>query len=127
MAGDSERREARRILVVGRLGARARATLDVNVLDLSNSGARIEHTDLLRPGATYAFELPPALGSLILTARVVHSAVVGTEATPNGERHLRYQTGLTFVGTTPEQRAALAAILERLAPGGDLGDGHLLV
>ena len=127
MAGDSERREASRILVVGRLGARARATLDVNVLDLSRSGARIEHTDLLRPGATYAFELPPALGSLILTARAVHSAVVGTEAIPDGERLLRYQTGLTFVGTTAEQQAALAAILERLIPGGGLRDGHLVV
>jgi len=127
MAGGSERRQAPRILVVGRLGARARATLDVNVLDLSRSGARIEHTDLLRPGATYAFELPPALGSLILTARVVHSAVVGTEAIPDGERQLCYQTGLTFVGTTAEQQAALAAILERLIPGGGLGDGHLVV
>jgi hypothetical protein len=125
MAGGSERRKAPRILVAGRLGARARATLNIDVLELSRSGARIEHTDLLRPGATYTFELSPALGSLILTARVVHSTVVGTETASDGERHLRYQTGLTFVGTTAEQQAALAAILERLIPEGGLGDGHL--
>ena len=127
MPGGSERRGAPRILVAGCLGARARATLDVRILDLSASGARIEHYDLLRPGATYAFELPPTLGSLVLTAKVVHSAVVGTEATTDGERHLRYQSGLTFVGITAEQQSALAAILERLTPRGGLGDGHLMV
>jgi hypothetical protein len=127
MPGGSERRRAPRILVAGRLGARARATLDVRILDLSRSGVRIEHYELLRPGATYTFELPPTLGPLVLTAKVVHSAVVGTEATTDGERHLRYQSGLTFVRITAEQQSALAAILERLTPGGGLGDGHLMV
>jgi hypothetical protein len=124
MAGTPERRNATRILVTGRLGARARATLNVRLLDLSRTGARIEHSDLLRPGATYALELPPALNSLVLTARVVHSTVVGTEPTPEGERLLLYQSGLTFVGITAEQEVGLAAALERLTPGGGPGDGH---
>lgn len=127
MAEPADRRKASRILVAGRLGARARATVEVRILDLSASGARIEHFDLLRPGVTYMFELPLALGPLVLTAKVVHSAVIGTEATPEGERHLRYQSGLTFVGITAEQQAALAAILERLTPGGRLGDARLIV
>ena len=120
MAGTPERRNATRILVTGRLGARARATLNVRLVDLSRSGARIEHSGLLRPGATYALELPPALNSLVLTAKVVHSRVVGTEATPEGERLLLYQSGLTFVGITAEQEVGLAAALEHLPPG----DGH---
>ena len=123
MAGTPERRKATRILVTGRLGARARATLNVRLVDLSRSGARIEHSGLLRPGATYAFELPPALGSLVLTAKVVHSRVVGTEPTPEGERLLLYQSGLTFVGITAEQQVGLAAVLEHLTPG----DGHPIV
>jgi hypothetical protein len=127
MAGGAERRKAPRIPVAGHLGARARATLNVRVLDLSAGGARIEHTDLLRPGATYAFELPPALGSLTITVRIVHSAVVGTEPTPEGERNLRYQSGLAFVGITSDQQSALAAILERLTPGSGGGNGHLMV
>ncbi len=127
MAGGSERRKAPRILIARHLGARARATLNVTVIDLSAKGARIEHAELLRPGATYEFELPPALGPLILTVRVVHSAVAGTEVTPDGERHLRYQSGLTFVATTAKQQAALAVIVERLAPEGGLGEGHLMV
>lgn len=127
MAEPADRRKAPRILVAGRLGARARATVEVRILDLSASGARIEHFDLLRPGAIYTFELPLALGSLVLTAKVVHSAVIGTEATPEGERHLCYQSGLTFVRITAEQQTALAAILERLTPGGGLGDRWLTV
>lgn len=123
MAGTPERRQATRILVTERLGARARATLEVRLLDLSKSGTRIEHSGLLRPGATYTFELPPALGSLVLTAKVVHSRVVGTEATPEGERLLLYQSGLTFIGITAEQQVGLGAVIERLSRG----DGHPIV
>jgi len=125
MAVGLERRKAPRMLVARHLGAKARATLNVRLLDLSASGARIEHTDLLRPGANYALELPPALGPLILTVRVVHSAVIGTEPTPQGERNLRYQSGLAFVGIAGAQQSALVAILQRLTPGGGLGNGRL--
>ena len=117
MANITERRKAARILIAEQLGAKARATLNVRLVDLSSTGARIEHTDILRPGASYAFELPPALGSLVLTAKIVHSRVVGTEATPEGERLLLYQSGLTFVGVTVKQQSALATALERLAAG----------
>jgi hypothetical protein len=113
-------------MVAGHLGAQARATLNVRIVDLSAVGVRIEHSDILRPGATYAFELPSVLGSLILNAGVVHSAVMGAEANPEGERHLRYQSGLAFVGVTADQQSAIESILDRLVPGGGLGDGHLI-
>lgn len=125
MAEFQERRRAPRIAVAGRLGGRARAILDARILDLSLTGARIEHTDLLRPGAVCAFELPSQLGSLALSTRVVWSHVVGGEQTAEGERRLRYQSGLAFVAVTPEQQAALASILERLAPGGGVGEDRL--
>jgi hypothetical protein len=112
-------------MVAGNLGAQARATLNVRIVDLSAVGVRIEHSDILRPGATYAFELPPVLGSLILNAGVVHSTVMGAEANPEGERHLRYQSGLAFVGITAEQQSTLETILDRLIPGGGLGGGRL--
>jgi hypothetical protein len=127
MADIPERRRAPRTLIAGRLGGRARATLEVSVLDLSTTGARIEHGDLLRPRATCMFQLPPALGELVLSARVVHSSIVGAEQSPQGERRLRYQSGLAFVGITADQQAALAAILERLTPGGGLGDARLVL
>jgi hypothetical protein len=101
--------------------------MEVHLVDISASGVRIEHTELLRPGATYVFELPPALGPLTLTAKIVHSAVVGTEKTPDGGRILRYQSGIAFVEPTAEQQSALAAILKGLTPEGGLGDGRLML
>jgi hypothetical protein len=121
-----ERRGASRIPIAGQIGARARATLDVRLIDLSTTGARIEHGELLRPGSACAFQLPPAIGPLVLTARVVHSAVIGAAPTPDGERQLRYQSGLAFVNVTPEQRAALEEVVKRLTPGGGVGDARLI-
>ncbi|MBI2455525.1 MAG: PilZ domain-containing protein, partial [candidate division NC10 bacterium] len=84
MADTPERRRATRVVVSGRLGGRARAILDVRILDLSLTGARIEHLSPLRPGSPCAFELPTAIGSLVLSARVVRSTVIGNEPTPDG-------------------------------------------
>ena len=121
-----ERRKAPRVLITANVGARARATLEVRLVDLSVSGARIEHVELLRPGSACAFQFPPAIGSLVISARVIHSTVVGSRQNADGERHLRYQTGLHFVGVTPEQRSALEGIVDRLTPGGGVEVVRLL-
>jgi len=118
MADFRERRGTPRLPITANVGARARATLEVRLVDLSVRGARIEHVDLLRPGSACAFQFPPAIGSLVLSARVIHSTVVGSTQNTDGERHLRYQTGLQFVGVTPDQRGVLEGIVERLTPGG---------
>src|SRR5574341_1801790 len=114
MVDSEERRRAPRIPITVNVGAKARTTLEVRLVDLSVTGARIEHRELLRPGSACAFQFPPAIGSLVLSARVIHSTVVGSTQHPNGERHLRYQTGLQFVGVTPDQRSVLEGIVERL-------------
>jgi hypothetical protein len=101
--------------------------LDAHLLDLSSTGARIEHHNLLRPGMLCALELPPSVGPLSLSVRVVRSAVAGTKDTPAGERLLCYESGLAFVDLTPDQQAALDSILGRLAPDGRLGDGRLVL
>jgi hypothetical protein len=108
-------------------GARARvpAPLEVWLVDLSASGARITLGELLEHGASCVLELPPALGSLTLSARVMWSGVFGGEQTPEGERNLIYQSGLTFTDRTKDQQTALAAIVERFTrsrgPGRDHG------
>ncbi len=118
MADFQERRGTPRLPITANVGARARATLEVRLVDLSVNGARIEHGDLLRPGSACAFQFPPAIGALVLSARVIHSAIVGSMQHADGERHLRYQTGLQFVGVTADQRGVLEGIVERLTPGG---------
>ena len=126
MTDPRERRAAPRLPVSGNVGARARATLNVRLIDLSITGARIEHGELLRPGSTCVFQLPPAIGSVVLSARVVHSAVIGATPISDGDRQLRYQSGLAFVNATPEQWAALEEIVKRLTPGGGVGDARLI-
>jgi len=61
-------------------------------------------------------ELPNLGSDLALAAEVVWSAVIGTERTTQGERHLLSRTGLKFGKLTPEQRAVLAAALREATP-----------
>ena len=122
-----DRRSASRVVIPGRVGSRVRATIEARILDLSIIGARIEHQNLLRPGFTCTLELPLALGAHSLAVRVVRSSVVGTEQSEAGERLLRYESGLAFVGITEEQQISLKKILERLTPGGGLGEGRLVL
>jgi len=127
MSAFVERRRGRRVPIPGRPGGRVRATLEARLLDLGTSGARIEHHNLLRPGFTCTLELPSTLGGLVLSVRVIRSAVVGTETGPAGERLLRYESGVAFVGLSADQSAALEAVLNRLASGDALGSGKLVL
>jgi hypothetical protein len=125
MADLRERRGARRVSVSGHFGARALATLEVRLVDLSITGARIEHGELLRPGSHCTFHLPPAIQSVVLSSRVVHSTVVGSTPMPDGDRQLLYQSGLAFLNVTPNQRAALEEVMKRITPGGGIGGARL--
>jgi hypothetical protein len=116
-----DKRKVPRIVLPGRPAARARATLEVSLCDLSAKGARIEHLSLLRPGSRCTLDLPPPFGPLALAAEIVWSKVVGTEQGSEGQPRLRYQSGLAFTGITAEQQAVLGKALERIIPGGGLG------
>lgn len=113
-----ERRRVPRTPIAGDLSDRARSTLDVRLLDLSTFGARIEHLDLLRPGSACTFELPPSIGTLTLSARIIHSSVVGAAPTREGERRLCYQSGLVFTGITVDQQTTLESALQKLTSRG---------
>ena len=119
-----ERRRAARVNVPWHLSARVLESREVRILDLSTAGVRIEHVEPLRPGASCTFDLPPTLGSLQLTARVVWSLVRGGEQTLDGERSLRYQSGLAFIGLTQEQQAVLARVMEMLTAAGAAKDSN---
>jgi hypothetical protein len=124
MAERQERRGAMRIAILAGARARVPAPLEVWLVDLSATGARITLGELLEHGASCVLELPPALGSLTLSARVVWSGVFGGEQTPEGERHLIYQSGLTFADLTTNQRTALTTIVERFTRRRGPGRGH---
>jgi hypothetical protein len=91
----------------------------VRIIDLSPEGARIEHAGHLHEGLGCFVDLPPALGRLRLTGRVVWTRLHKGEQTLEGDRNLYYQSGLTFTGITPEQQAGLAAALQILKDASD--------
>jgi hypothetical protein len=127
MSERGERRKGRRVHLPERPGSRIRATLSARLLDLSTTGARIEHHNLLRPGFSCTIELPESMGALLLPARVVRSTVVGTEEGPAGERLLRYESGVAFGELAAAQQAALETVLGRFTPGDSLGHGRLVL
>lgn len=111
MTETPDRRAVPRTTLVERPAARVRGIRDVHLLDLSVTGARIEHLDLLRLRAACDLELPPPFGALTLSAQVVWCTVVGRKRRLGGESHLVSCSGLRFTGLTASQRAALAWLL----------------
>ncbi len=114
MAEMTDRRRVVRITVPWHLTGPGFELRMGRLLDLSLNGARIEHPEPVRQGVVCYVDLPPALGQIRLTGRVVWTKLYESEQTFEGERRLHYQSGLAFIGVTPEQQTSLAGVLERL-------------
>jgi hypothetical protein len=114
MVEPPERRHVARLSIPSRLGGFELELRLVRLLDLSPEGARIEHAGHLHEGLGCFVDLPPSLGRLRLTGRVVWTRLHKGEQTLEGDRNLYYQSGLTFTGVTPDQQTALAAALKTL-------------
>jgi hypothetical protein len=115
MAEVRDRRAVPRMTLAERPAARGRGMREVRLLDLSLTGAQIEHLDLFRFGASCALDLPPPFGALSLPAQVVWCTVVGRKRKLGGESHLVARSGLRFTALTVGQHAALAQTLQDLA------------
>jgi hypothetical protein len=59
-------------------------------------------------------DLPPTLGVLRLSGRVVWTRLRSTEQTLAGDRRDHYESGIEFTGLTAAQQTALAAALATL-------------
>jgi hypothetical protein len=88
---------------------------EVRLLDLSLTGAQIEHLDLFRLSAFCALDFPPPFGALSLPAQVVWCTVVGRQRKLGGTSHLVARSGLSFPRLTGAQHTALADTLRHLA------------
>ncbi len=108
-----ERRAAPRTTLNDQPVVRVREGREGRLLDLSRDGARIEHLDLLRPGAAVPLELPPPFASLAVQAKVVWCRVIGRKHPPGGDSRLVSCSGLRFTKLTDSQDAALAWLLGR--------------
>jgi c-di-GMP-binding flagellar brake protein YcgR len=115
-----ERRRATRIALPRPVPVRVQgqAVREVRLLDLSLTGARIEHIGALQPGSPCVLEFVAGRSPLALSTRVTRSRALGEQGDPTDTRQPRYESGLMFVEVTPDQQAALARIVEWLTLGG---------
>jgi c-di-GMP-binding flagellar brake protein YcgR len=115
-----ERRRATRTTLPQPVPVRVRgqAAQEVRLLDLSLTGARIEHLGAVQPGSPCVLEFPAGRSPLALSARVARSRALGDREDSTGTPQRRYESGLMFVEVTPDQQATLARIVEWLTLGG---------
>ena len=117
MSETSERRREARLTIPSHLRDFEAELRLARLLDLTSDGARIEHPGHLHEGLICFLDLPPALGRIRLTCKVVWTRLHKGEQTFEGDKHVFYQSGLVFVELTPKQREALAAALKILRRG----------
>lgn len=88
------------------------ATHDVRILDLSLGGARVEHTNILRPGSMCHLRLPLRGRRVMLLCHVVWSRAVGRVEGETRGTGLLFHSGLQFVNVPSELRTLVAEYLE---------------
>ncbi len=114
MLAMAERRAAVRLTIPWQYRRSSWKVREVVLLDLSATGARIEQPEYLEEGFLCYVELPPALGYAHLAGRVIWTTPHESSHTAEGGTPTSYQSGLAFVGLTPEHKRVLAAALDIL-------------
>jgi DNA-binding response OmpR family regulator len=109
----SERRRAARL----RLRLRAPALLqlrEVSLIDISLSGALVEHTEPVRPGEIYHLSFSVEGQQLQVLGRAVRAFASHHVTVAGGERQIVYRTGMEFLGVEKNVAALITAYMDRL-------------
>ncbi|MFQ5882435.1 MAG: PilZ domain-containing protein [Candidatus Methylomirabilales bacterium] len=109
-----ERRRSPRVVVRGQVESKLRPEIVTTFIDLSLTGALIEHPSLIRTGDLYELLITTAGRELCLKARAVRTAVHHSGKSKTGELELIYHTGLEFVDVRQEEQEQLAAVIRSL-------------
>lgn len=113
-----DRRRAPRLAVEGRAAGQIRPIIKVALVNLSTTGALIEHSLLLRPGILCELFIVAEHSELRLKARAVRSVVQRLVSTETGATDFIYHTGVEFLDLRPEDQEQLAALLQAWQAGG---------
>jgi hypothetical protein len=70
---------------------------DAHLVDISRSGALVEHTDRVRPGEIYRLTFPSETRKVQVLVRAVRSFVSHLVHVNNGEGQVVYRSGVEFV------------------------------
>jgi DNA-binding response OmpR family regulator len=110
----SERRRAPRIPLRERFPAQLQLR-DVNLIDLSLSGALVEHVEPIRPGEIYRLSLTAEGQRVQILARAMRVYASHRVTLAGGERQVVYRTGMEFVGLKKDVTDIITKHLEGLA------------
>jgi len=101
------------------------ASREVRFLDLSLGGARIEHTNILRPGSMCELRVPLRNRRVTLLCQVVWSTAVGRAEGETRGTGLLFHSGLQFASLASDAQTLLAAFLEAEGiPSGEVADSQ---
>jgi hypothetical protein len=120
MSGMSTQPERRRVMRVDVPHHLRKGEIEphfVHLLNVSPLGARVTHLEPWAKGLVCSVDLPPTLGVLRLSGRVVWTRLRSTEQTLAGDRRDHYESGIEFTGLTAAQKAGLAAAWQPGGPG----------
>ncbi len=111
----SERRRAARV----RMPNHAPGLLqhrEVTLIDISLSGALVEHTRPVRPGEIYRLSFVAKAERVQVLARAVRVFLGHRITLAGGERQAVYRTGMEFVGVDKPTQDRIAAYIEQQVP-----------
>lgn len=109
----SERRRAARLHLRQRVPAELQLR-EVGLIDLSLSGALVEHTEPVRPGEIYRLSFLTEGQRVQVLARAIRAFASHYVTVTGGERQILYRTGMEFLGVEKNIAALLAAYMDRL-------------
>ncbi len=118
-SGGQERRRSLRIKIRAPVHSQVLAVLEARLVDLSATGALVEHVGPIRPGSACELVIADAPGAEHLRCRIVRSMVTQPQQAA-ATREIRYQSGVEFVDLKPAQSQFVEAMIRRHR-GGDAG------
>jgi hypothetical protein len=114
-----ERRRSPRFVPESEVYARIKSSIPVRIVDVSEQGMQVESSSALPPAGQCDIWLPADDGDVRMRVRVqrCRARFIKSESGDGGA--LVYLAGIEFLEVDAEARAALGAIVRRLAPAGE--------
>jgi len=106
---DTEKREAPRVDILGKLSGEVSVLAPIVIHDISRTGAQVECAFPLILGSGHELRLFLGDDPVVVKARVVHCQI-----TDLGHELVRYVAGLEFIDLPPHASAAIDAYIERV-------------
>jgi hypothetical protein len=110
---EQERRKATRSPAKAGSHGRLRSIVEVDIVDLSSDGLRLELATSLRPGAIYGLKADLSGHHLAEQIRITRCSAGGYKEDGRGGRHLLFKAGAEFLWTGAEPKLAFERFLAR--------------